>query len=193
MRGRFHASRQVAMSYALLLAGLLAVGIGIVAPPFSQRLVYFERLRELRAVESRVAATLAESRGLFDKASAEPAAAEEASSLLQGETAPLAAAELQDRVRRVVERAGGVLVNSAFRSRPDPSPLTPVSVDVRLRCSIQSLTDVLHGLEALEPALFVDNLSVQSNHRAGRTLRELSGELDVQLEITGYLDRPSEP
>lgn len=193
MRVRLTVPQHIAASYMLLIALVSTVATLLAAQPISGRLAFFHELGELRTIHARASATLAENRAILETQTSPEHAAVEDALFLAGDTAPLAAAELQNRIRRIVEGEGGVLVSSAFRSRVEPLPLTPVSVVVRLRCSIESLTGILHGLEALDAALFLENLSIQSNHRAGRALREPSDELDVEFEITGYLNRPSQP
>ena len=116
-----------------------------------------------------------------------------ARTFLKGETSALAGAELQNLIKRVMEANDGLLVSSEFRQSTEPLPLTPITVVVRARSSIAALQRILLELDSGRPTLFVDRLSIQSRHRPGRVIRELNEELDVDFEVTGYVNRPFDP
>ena len=104
----------------------------------------------------------------------------------------LAAAELQDRVKGVVETAGGQL-RSAQSLRVEPvdavAGIRRAGLKVRFTAEIESLATILYELETGEPYLFVDALSIREprRQRRRRDEPEPAPELDVVVDLYGYV------
>lgn len=104
----------------------------------------------------------------------------------------LAAAELQDRVKVVIEGAGGAL-RSAQSLRVEAVEDSPgvrrAGLQVRFIADIESLASILYELETGEPYLFVDALSIREPRRQRRRRDEPEGQpqLDVVLDLYGYM------
>jgi general secretion pathway protein M len=119
-----------------------------------------------------------------------------AAGYLQGPSDALAAAQLQDRVKTVVEGAGGELRSTQILAAK------PVEVDAKIRraalrvqfvVTIEGLAQTLYELESGQPYLLIDALSVREQRVRSRRRNEPETEarLDVSLELSGYLQ--SEP
>lgn len=109
------------------------------------------------------------------------------------QTAPaLAAAELQQRVRGVVEAAGGTLRSTQALPPVEEGGAVKVPVSVTLVGDTGNLERILYDLESQTPLLFVDNLEISAREnrqrlpggRMGSTTRI---QLNVQFEVWGYL------
>jgi general secretion pathway protein M len=105
----------------------------------------------------------------------------------------LAAAELQDRVKGVVEGAGGVL-RSAQSLNVEPvdavAGVRRAGLKVRFAADIESLATILYELETGEPYLFVEGLSIREPRRQRRRSGdgpEEAPELDVVVDLYGYV------
>lgn len=104
----------------------------------------------------------------------------------------LAAAELQDRVKGVVEDAGGEL-RSAQSLKVEPvdtvAGVRRAGLKVRFSADIDSLATILYELETGEPYLFVEALSIseQRRQRRRRDEPEQALELDVVVDLYGYM------
>ena len=157
------------------------------------RVAFFSQLEQLRSVHARSLQAMESSRAAREALARAGDRARGGADFLEAETDALAAADLQNKIKAIVEAEGGTLVSSAFRRASPPLPLTPVSVIVRLRCSVEALARILHSLEQHEPPLFTEDVSIQSRHRPGRPLQDVNDELDVEFSVTGYLDRALEP
>lgn len=176
---------QVAVSYAMLFAIFALIVALIVSSVAPARLFFFDRLAALRDVYARssnVIAAVARQAELAEQKPSVPQA-----TYLQGETEALAAADLQNRIKQIVEGEGAVLVSSAFRESGEDLPLTPITVTARMRCSTVALHRILFALESHQPVLFLDRVLIQSRHRPGRPLRDENEELDIDFDVTGYL------
>lgn len=110
---------------------------------------------------------------------------------LKGKTRSLAAAEMQEHVKRMVESNGGRLnsiqiVQSARGKEQDPRE--PVTIKVQMTGSTTTAQKVFHALEAGQPRLFVGQVYLR-----GRTAYQVrpgqpqNDELDVRFSLMGYI------
>lgn len=104
----------------------------------------------------------------------------------------LAAVELQDRTKAVVETAGGQL-RSAQSLKVEPvdavAGVRRAGIKVRFTADIESLATILYELETGEPYLFVDALSIREprRQRRRRDEPEAAPQLDVVVDLYGYV------
>ena len=107
-------------------------------------------------------------------------------------TPSLAAADLQQRVRTIVEAAGGTLQSIQSLPPVDESHVVKVPVSAAMVGDPDSLPKVLHGLESQTPLLFVDNVQVSARMTrvrlpSGRYANHTRVQMHVQFEVSGYL------
>jgi len=104
----------------------------------------------------------------------------------------LAAADLQQRVKAVVEAAGGTLQSTQALPPAEEGNAVKVTVSAAMNGDVDSLRKILHDLEAQTPLLFVDNLQVSARESrprlsGGRVANYTRVQLSVQFEVSGYL------
>lgn len=104
----------------------------------------------------------------------------------------LAAAELQQRIRSVVEAAGGTLRSTQALPPVEEGNTVKVAVSVTLTADTDNLQKILYDLEGQTPLLFVDNLEVSARENrqrlpGGRMATYTRIQLSVQFEVSGYL------
>lgn len=104
----------------------------------------------------------------------------------------LAAADLQQRVKAVVEAAGGTLQSTQALPPAEEGNTVKVTVSAAMNGDVDSLRKILHDLEAQTPLLFVDNLQVSARESrprlsSGRVASYTRVQLSVQFEVSGYL------
>ena len=109
----------------------------------------------------------------------------------QAGSATLAAANLQERVKSMVEKAGGSLTSTQVL---EPEPLGDferVSVNVRMTGSTPALQKSLYALESTNPLLVIDDLLVVSRRAARRRKAKAvvqQERLDVRYRVFGFYD-----
>ncbi|MCB1823165.1 MAG: type II secretion system protein M [Candidatus Competibacteraceae bacterium] len=105
---------------------------------------------------------------------------------------PLAAAELQQRVKAVVEAAGGTLRSTQALPPVEEENAVKVAVNATVSGDTESLQKILYDLESQTPLLFVDDLNVTARAVRqrlpnGRLAGYTRVQLNIQFEISGYL------
>jgi general secretion pathway protein M len=115
-----------------------------------------------------------------------------AAGYLEGPSDALAAAQLQDRVKSVVETAGGELRSTQILpAQPLEGDLgfRRTAVRVQIIVTIEGLAAALYELETGQPYLLIDDVTVRQERVRRRRRSEPKSEpmLDVNLELFGYL------
>jgi general secretion pathway protein M len=117
--------------------------------------------------------------------------AEAVAGYLLGPSDALAAAQLQDRLKAVIEAAGGELRSTRIlpAEAVEASPGTRrTALQVQMIVTIEGLAEVLYGLEAGQPYVLIDELSVRNQReRRRRGEPETEPMLDVNLRLSGFV------
>lgn len=176
--------RKAALAF---LALVVALGVALVALPvwlahrhydtvledIDRRLVRYERLSASRpALEKKLEAVRAlGSRKYFLKAGA----------------ASLSAAEIQDKVRQLVEGSGGRIISVQPAAPRDEGRFRQVTVTIQANANIMALRKILLQLETSEPYVFVDTLVVRAQVPPGfKPSPGMDPEMFIQFDITGF-------
>lgn len=145
-----------------------------------QRLERFERLSESRpALEQKLEGVKAQgSRRFFLKATA----------------SSLAAAEVQEQVRRIIE-TGGARVTSVQVAQPrDEGGFRQFGVSAQFSANIAALRRVLVAVDSSEPYLLVDTLTVRSQVPPNfKPPPGFEPEMYVQLDVAGFAVKGAAP
>ncbi len=107
---------------------------------------------------------------------------------IRAATEPLAAAAVQEHLKRAVGLHGGELRSvQSLPSLPEED-LTRIGLRVVMTGVLGPMILVLHELETGEPYLFVDNLQIKSTtRRRRRTQEQAVGRLSIRFDVYGYL------
>jgi general secretion pathway protein M len=180
------------LAIALLLVALLA-GVRLVVEPL---LVAFreaaEGIAEDEALLQRYRVLAEQRPALARRLEQQQELAASAAGYLQGPSDALAAAQLQDRVKTVIEAAGGELRSTQILpAQPieGNAAIRRAALRVQFAVTIDGLSATLYELETGQPYLLIDQLSVREQRvrRRRRDEPEPETSLDVTLELSGYL------
>jgi len=115
---------------------------------------------------------------------------------LQADSATLAAADLQERVKAAVQAAGGSLTSTQVLEPEKVSSFERVSVNVRMTGSTPAVQKSLYALESGSPVLVIDDLLVVTRRttvRLGARRSEQQQDwLDVRFQVSGFYQPASE-
>lgn len=124
--------------------------------------------------------------GLRNKA-IEVKALEATHHFLKSASPALAAAELQERAKAILDENGGKLDSIQILPHKDDGMYRQVSVFLRLSAPLSSVKAMLHAIESARPYLFIDNFSIRvTNFSTARNDSAADSDLTVQFELTGY-------
>jgi general secretion pathway protein M len=178
---------------AVVLLGIVLLGAYrlVIAPLVTTYRDGQSRIEQAKELLQRYEA-LAEQRSLLaDRLAEEQERAASAAGYLTGPSDALAAAELQDRVKSVVEGAGGELRSTQIL------PAEELEADLGFRrttlrihfiVTVEGLEKTLYELETEQPYLIIDHVTVGQEHarRRGSQPRDRPS-LDVTIELFGYV------
>ncbi|HEY0721276.1 MAG TPA: type II secretion system protein GspM [Gammaproteobacteria bacterium] len=105
----------------------------------------------------------------------------------------LASAELQRRVKLVIEQSGGSVVSSQMLGERNDHDLDQVVLRVQMRSGVEQLGKVLHSLEGQPPVVMLDNVLIGARPAGGFAAqrgKETEAQLDVRFDVAGFL-KPS--
>jgi general secretion pathway protein M len=106
---------------------------------------------------------------------------------LKSASPTLAAAELQELVKTILDANGGKLNSFAPLPYKDEGAYRQVPVALQLNAPLSAVKATLYALESARPYLFVDNLSIRAPFNVGTRLdSSTEPELNVQFNVTGY-------
>lgn len=109
---------------------------------------------------------------------------------LQADSATLAAADLQERLKAAVQAAGGSLTSTQILEPEKVASFDRVSVNVRMTGTTPAVQRSLYALESGGPVLVVDDLLVVTRRTTVRLGNRRSAKqqdwLDVRFKVSGF-------
>ncbi len=182
---------QCLRSLTILLVVIVVVLAGILTPWWMKMRFYSEHIETMSNQIVRFESMLARHPQLEAQLGQMRQQLATSDYFLEAANPALAAADLQQRVRRVIESNGGQLVSTQNLTSPANDELIEVIIRVRMTGGIESLGRALYELEGGSPLLLVDNLGVRSNKRyLGRGQnRVVEFHQDVNFDLIGFLQR----
>jgi general secretion pathway protein M len=102
---------------------------------------------------------------------------------LKSASPPIAAAELQEQAKTLLEANGAKLNSMQVLAHKDDGPYRQVSVNLQLAAPKNAIKAILYALESAKPYLFVDNLSIRTQTIF---VPKSDPDLIVQFDLTGY-------
>jgi general secretion pathway protein M len=178
---------------AVVLLGIVLLGAYrlVIAPLVTTYRDGQSRIEQAKELLQRYEA-LAEQRSLLaERLAEEQERAASAAGYLTGPSDALAAAELQDRVKSVVEGAGGELRSTQILPAEELEAdlgFRRTALRVHFVVTIDGLEETLYELETGQPYLIIDEVTVrQERARRRRSEPQAQPMLDVSLELFGYV------
>lgn len=109
---------------------------------------------------------------------------------LQANSATLAAADLQERVKAAVQAAGGSLTSTQILEHEKVTTFDRVSVNVRMTGTTPAVQKSLYALESARPILTIDDLLVVTRRTTLRLGNRRTAQpqdwLDVRFRVSGF-------
>jgi general secretion pathway protein M len=112
---------------------------------------------------------------------------------LKADNPALAAAALQDRLKRLIARTGGTLKSVQVLAPEADGGYRRVSMDVMVTAEIGPLKDMLYDLETGVPYLFVDELDIRRlavrvfTARGKADAAPAEEQVQVRFKLSGFM------
>jgi general secretion pathway protein M len=175
---------------ALLLAVLVVLYLAIVAPLANLAHQYGESIEDLSFRLHRLQKIAAEKDGLMRRLEKLRAEGQNDERFIAKNTAALASAELQTRIKETVSEAGGELTSTQVIPEHNEERFIRIAVKVRMNGSTQVLREVLHRFESATPNLFIENLNIRPiripRNPAAKN-PQIPDRLSVDFDVVGYM------
>ena len=106
----------------------------------------------------------------------------------------LAAADLQNLIKNLVESHGANLISTQVVQHESSGTFPDVRISIHMRAGIETLREIIHALESGQATLLIDNLYLQKrNTRVARRAAQVmpGGQMEelieARFEVTGYV------
>ena len=179
--------------HASLSAGLTLVMVGLlffvlIWPALSSRAAFNDRLDELQFQYRKFTATAANIPRLKQELEALAGLETDQTGFLEEKPRALAAADLQQLLRSLIEETGGSLISTQVMPDAGGERIFPeISVKVHMRANIRSFQQLLHKIHSGQPLLLMDSLLAQKRQRrTTRAQREME-QLEIRFDITAFI------
>ena len=180
--------RRHAMHALLILGGVaLTAVVALVFPAMSARYAFNERLEDLQFQYARFSGLGEKAGEIRGQLLAMNRRETDRSGFLEENNEALAAADLQVRIRGLVERWGASLVSTQMIEQSHKEAFTRVTVKIHIRTDIDGLQSILYRMEAENPIYFIDNFYVQQQTRDVGPDGRRQSALDVRFDVSAYV------
>ena len=176
-------------AFLLLLVVVTAVAILAILPWWNKLQFYDERQEVLSARLAKYHAVLAQRSKLEQALSKSEQALANNDYYFKAATTELAAAELQRRIKTLVDSTEANLVSTQNIGATTTAGVTKISVRVRLNGTLEALTKVLYELETKAPITIIDNLSMRAKKltTGRRQNRQVKHLVDISFDLIGFM------
>lgn len=177
-----------ALALLILLAMIAIAYLGVVQPIWDKAVATRQSIEDMQAAIERyrrVAAELPARRTLLAALRQQQAVSE---GFLEGPNDALIAAQLQNRVKALVEAAHGELKSTQVLPVQEEGKYRRVTIRAQAALDLPGAQQVLYGVETASPLLFLDNVALRSRSSDRRRDRVTEDPtLDVRFDVYGYL------
>lgn len=180
-----------ALALALLFALLLLLFTGIVHPLFSAYADARSAAVQWREAIAHAEATSRNPAALQAEVAQIKARQRSAVGFLHSTNNALAAAELQDRLKMLVESVHGELRSTQILPARDEGKVRRITIRGQISTDIAGLQRVFYQLESTEPMLFLDNVEIRPRRTWRLRAASEDGGIEAQFDLYGYMRGPS--
>lgn len=175
-----------------LLALVLLAGYGLIARPMIMKYRdYRANIAQLQDRLQRLEGMLATRRSLEEQIQQVRQSGVIGHNYLGQSSPTLAATDLQQRVKDIVESNGGSLVSTQILPVTQEDNFSRVTIRVIMTGDTEILQKLSYALESARPLLFVENLQIRAQQTRRFNNRNDPGDtqiqLSIQFDLSGYM------
>ncbi len=191
---RFNPQQKRGIALALLFLVLFILFSGVFFPLINQ---YEEKKLAIQKLEHRLEsyATIIESRNTIIQQVSTLKESIKSSAIFNTQNSiPLAAADMQQRIKNAVANAGGELSSTQNNPQKEMGRLLKISINVRFSGSMRALQTILFELESAKPFMLIDKIKIlgmsgSRNVNTGKV--EPVDKVYVSADIASFIPIPT--
>lgn len=105
---------------------------------------------------------------------------------LEGASGELVAAQVQNKVKGLVEANEGRLKSIQILKEQEENNFRRVAIRVTMVADTEAVQKIFYALESTNPYLFLDNIDIRASRRRARK-NQSAGDLQVRYDVYGYM------
>ncbi len=180
--------RQGIFSLGILFLVILAFYSVLIQPAISARSKNTERIEDLMFQSSKFTLSSQESDLLKEKIANLKNQNPNKNNFLQNKAPAIVAADLQKKIKALVESSGGNLVSTHALTDGKEELFSKITVKVHMRTDIKALRDVFYQIAINEPLLFTENILIQKSRARSRRKQRVDNQIEVRFDVSGYMN-----
>jgi Type II secretion system (T2SS), protein M subtype b len=180
--------RQGLYSLGILFLVILAFYTVLIQPAISARSKNTERIEDLMFQSSKFTLSSQESDSLKEKIANLKNQNPNKNNFLQNKAPAIVAADLQKKIKALVESSGGNLVSTHALTDGKEELFSKITVKVYMRTDIKALRDVFYQIAINEPLLFTENILIQKSRARSRRKQRVDNQIEVRFDVSGYMN-----
>ena len=176
------------ISICILFLVLFILFIGLVSPAMTDKIATNERIENLQLQRARYKS--AEEELIHLEKQIEQLLhqnLDHREDFLEEKQQTLAAADLQQYLKKIIESYAGRLVSIQPINDISEKPFPKVTIKIHMRGHINALQKMFYKLESSRPRLFIDNVVIQQRNPMGRGKQPQNDQLDIRFDVNGYI------
>lgn len=176
-------------SAGILLGTIVALYFVLIQPALTTRKANADRIEDLSFQLSKFSGAVGNIKKLENEIKTLNNNSANKADFLAGDVPAIIAAELQKKLKTIIEASGGNLVSTHAITGKDDDVYPKVTIKVHMQVDMKALQAVLYKLTNNKPLLFTDNLLIQRRHVSSKRQNKNTGLLEVRFDVAGYLNR----
>jgi len=183
--------RQGLYSLGILFLVILAFYSVLIQPAISARIKNTERIEDLMFQSSKFTHSSQESDSLKEEIENLKKQNPNKYNFLENKAPAIVAADLQKKIKALVESSGGNLVSTHALTDGKEELFSKITVKVHMRTDIKALRDVFYQIAINEPLLFTENILIQKSRARSRKKQRVDNQIEVRFDVSGYMNPSS--
>ena len=190
MLDRLDDKQQRWLAMGLLAGVILIVGSMLLVPFLGTILEYNETIENLEFRLNRYTGRIVDKEKMQSQVADLRKQLRNAGFFSSQETAALAIAEMQKKIKQAVQDAGGQMTSTQALPQQEFEGLTKIVVKVRLSGSMEAIRNILYAIETAKPYMVVAKIDInQVRGRRNRKTRKIEpvDKLNVNMDVVGFM------
>ena len=183
--------RQGIFSLGILFLVILVFYTVLIQPAISARIKNTERIEDLMFQSSKFTHSSQESDSLKEEIENLKKQNPNKYNFLENKAPAIVAADLQKKIKALVESSGGNLVSTHALTDGKEELFSKITVKVHMRTDIKALRDVFYQIAINEPLLFTENILIQKSRARSRKKQRVDNQIEVRFDVSGYMNPSS--